>query len=164
MALLRPLTPLALGAMISACAQADPSGSPLAEAWLSGRSVVVTMDVVPNNTSETYSDFAHYLNEFATSVDDSWAFFNQDSRSTRNRLPITIDVEVPAYSVLFMKKGKAKGYLYPGPIVEPQVYNFVQRTFEGRDIPGYLYQFKPDEVSIEATQNGEKFNIKRTRP
>lgn len=162
MTLLRSMMPLALAIMTSACAQADPVYNPLAQAWSSGKSVVVTIDAIPDNTSEAYGDFAYYLNGFSASVDDNWAFFNQDTRHPQSKLPITVNVEAPPYSVLFMKDNK--GYLYPGPILEPQVYDVVRRIFEGQDIPDYLYQFMPDEVAVEAAANGEEFLINRETP
>ncbi|PCM42870.1 hypothetical protein [Marinobacter sp. ANT_B65] len=149
MKLLRSSITLGLALLISACASAGTSSQSMAEAWVSGKAIVVTLNPNPGNTDEAYGDFAYYLNDFAASAGDNWAFFTQNSQAATPALPIELNVAATPRSVLFVKQGAPHGYLYPGPILEPQVYDFVQRQFEGRDIPDYLYQFSPDEVQVK---------------
>lgn len=159
MALLRSLIALGLSILITACAQAATATHPLEKAWSDGKAIVVTIDASPNNTDETYGDYAYYLNDFAASTGDHWAFFVQDSQAANPELPIQFNVATTPYSTLFLKLGEPQGYLYPGPILEPQVYDFVQRKFEGRDIPDYLYQFSPDGVRVDWEGQGGLFRI-----
>ncbi|MCG8517331.1 MAG: hypothetical protein MI794_05015 [Pseudomonadales bacterium] len=159
MAPLRSLITLGLALLTSACAQADTAHTPLAEAWSAGKAIVVTIDATPSDTDETYGDFAYYLNDFATNAGDDWAFFELDSQQTNPDIPIELNVTAPPYSVLFMKAGAPQGYLYPGPILEPQVYDFVQRQFEGKEVPEYLYQFAPDEVQVEMDEESGLFGV-----
>ena len=149
MKLLRSSITLSLALLISACASANTSSQSMTEAWTSGKAVVITLNTNPDSTDESYGDFAYYLNDFAASVGDNWAFFTLNSQTPSPELPIELHVEATPNSVLFVKQGESRGYLYPGPILEPQVYDFVQRQFEGRDIPDYLYQFSPDEVQVK---------------
>lgn len=159
MNLLRSLTTLGLAFLISACAAADTATNPLVEAWSAGKAIVITINPSPNNTDETYGDFAYYLNDFAASAGDQWAFFALDSQASTPELPIELNIAATPYSVLFIKQGEPQGYLYPGPILEPQVYDFIRRQFEGRDIPDYLYQFSPDEVRVRWEDQNELFRI-----
>ncbi len=148
MKLLRSSITLSLALLISACASANTSSQSMAEAWASGKAIVVILNASPNQTDETYGDFAYYLNDFAASAGDNWAFFTLNTQPPSPELPIELHLATTPYSVLFVKQGAPQAYLYPGPILEPQVYEFVQRQFEGRDIPDYLYQFSPDEVQV----------------
>lgn len=149
MKLLRSSITLGLALLISACASADTATHPLVEAWHAGKAIVITTSPNPDNTDETYGDFAYYLNNFAASAGDHWTFFALDPQASPPKLPIEFGFTLTHYSVVFIKQNEAQGYLYPGPILEPQVYDFVQRQFEGRDIPDYLYQFSPDEVQVD---------------
>lgn len=149
MKLLRPSITLGLALLISACASANSSSQSMSEAWASGKAIVVALNSSPEQADETYGDFAYYLNDFAATAGDNWAFFTLNTQDPSPELPIELHQAATPHSVLFIKQGAAQGYLYPGPVLEPQVYEFVKRQFEGRDIPEYLYQFSPDEVQVK---------------
>jgi len=51
--------------------------------------------------------------------------------------------------MIFMKNGKPD-YFYEGPVIEPQIYRFIELTYEGKPVkPEYLLQYAPDKVSIK---------------
>lgn len=145
MMLLRSLCLLSLALLPSVAAQAETT-NPLFAAWSAGKALVIAIDAAPRDADETYSDFAYYLNDFAASTSDHWAFFQIDSQTSS---PIQLNVTAPPYSVLFLKRGEPQGYLYSGPILEPQVYDFVRHRFEGLDVPDHLHPFSPDSVLVE---------------
>ncbi|MFK5915792.1 MAG: hypothetical protein QM484_15605 [Woeseiaceae bacterium] len=98
--------------------------------------------------SEQYADWSHYLNEFSSEVGKNYTFHKL---STDKLKSIILNGEKfkENYSMIFMKKGKPS-YFYGGPIVEPQVYKFVQLTYSGKPIkPKHLNQFSPEEVNIK---------------
>lgn len=145
---LRSLCLLSLALLPSIAAQAETT-NPLFAAWSAGKALVIAIDAAPLDADETYSDFAYYLNDFAASASDHWAFFRIDSQANSAQRPIQLDVAAPPYSVLFLKRGEPQGYLYYGPILEPQVYDFVRHRFEGLDVPDHLHPFSPDAVLVE---------------
>ncbi|AMX02400.1 hypothetical protein [Microbulbifer thermotolerans] len=145
---------LSLALLVTACASADTASRSMAEAWASGKAIVVTLNSSLNKTDETYGDFSYYLNDFAVSAGDNWAFFVLNSLADSSELPIELNVIATPCSVLFVKRGEPQGYIHLGPILEPQVYDFVQRKFEGRDISDYLYQFSPLEVQVRWEDQG----------
>ena len=62
---------------------------------------------------------------------------------------IPVTVEPTPYPVWVRRQiPSGRGIVFPETVLKPQVYEFVQRQFEGRDIPDYLYQFSPDEVQV----------------
>lgn len=114
----------------------------------SGKAVVLIINAVVKPESEQYADWSHYLNQFSSDVGKSYVF-HKLSMDKLNKLVLNADKFNKNYSMIFMKKGKPS-YFYKGPIVEPQVYKFVQLTYLGEPIkPKHLKQFAPKEVNIE---------------
>lgn len=114
----------------------------------SGKSVVLIINADEKSKSEQYADWSHYLNEFSSKVAKEYVFHKM-SGSKLKKIILNGEKFKENYSMLFMKKGKPS-YFYSGPIVEPQVYKFVQLTYSGKSIkPKYLNQFSPEEVNIE---------------
>lgn len=172
MARLRHLLVITLICLIWGCAQAgDGKGRadhgesqrlaqhPLVDAWESGAAVVVAIHVVPDESDETYGDFAYYLNQFQSDVQASteprWTFYSHPPlKAGDSPLPLDIRVTVQPYSVLFIYKGvtahgHGEGYLYQGPVLEPQVYQFIEHRFSGRSMPLDLQQFSPKPVAVK---------------
>ena len=114
----------------------------------SGKAVVLIINAVVKPESEQYADWSNYLNQFSSDVGKGYVF-HKLSMDKLNKLVINADKFNKNYSMIFMKKGKPS-YFYKGPIVEPQVYKFVQLTYSGKPIkPKYLNQFSPKKVSIK---------------
>lgn len=114
----------------------------------SGKSVVLIINANEKSKSEQYADWSHYLNEFSSKVANNYVFHKLSTDKLKN---IILDSEKfkENYSMIFMKKGKPS-YFYSGPIVEPQVYKFVQLSYSGKPIkPEYLKQFAPEEIKLE---------------
>lgn len=137
----------------------------LTKAWASGAVIVIAIDVTPDDTGETYSDFAHYLNQFHDDVQAStaphWAFFSHPSRTAdHDTLPLQIEIAVEPYSVLFFRKGHSESYLYQGPIVEPLVYELMEYRFSGRAMPPHLLPFSPERVTVRRVKGTGKFVVR----
>ncbi len=114
----------------------------------SGKSVVLIINADEKSKSEQYADWSHYLNEFTSEVGNNYVF-HKVSTGKLKKIILNSERFKENYSMLFMKKGMPS-YFYSGPIVEPQVYKFVQLSYLGKPIkPKYLNQFSPEEVKIE---------------
>ncbi|MCX2795193.1 hypothetical protein OQJ62_09715 [Microbulbifer thermotolerans] len=50
---------LSLALLVTACASADTASRSMAEAWASGKAIVVTLNSSLNKTDETYGDFSY---------------------------------------------------------------------------------------------------------
>lgn len=113
-----------------------------------GKSVVLIINADESSKSEQYADWSHYLNAFTSDVGNSYVFHKVSTRKLKNII-LNSENFREDYSMLFMKKGMPS-FFYGGPIVEPQVYQFVKLTYLGKPIkPEYLKQFSPEEVNIE---------------
>jgi len=113
-----------------------------------GKAVVLIINALEKSKSEQYADWSHYLNEFSSKVGKNYVF-HKVSTEKLNKIIVNADKFTKSYSMIFMKKGKPQ-YFYSGPIVEPQVYKFVQLSFSDKPIkPKYLNQFSPEEVNVE---------------
>ena len=178
---LRYLLAIILVCLTLGCAPAGPAGNevastengeskrepqdPLTKAWASGAVIVIAIDVTPDDTEETYGDFAYYLNQFhddvQASTEPDWAFFSHPPLSASDdALPLQIETAVEPYSVLFFRKGHSESYLYRGPIVEPQVYELMEYSFSGRAIPPHLLQFSPEQVTVGQALDTGKFVVR----
>lgn len=151
--------------LVWGCAQAKDDRTALARAWSDDSVIVVTVDATPREADETYGDFAYYLNEFAASADSDWAFFNHSSDSASTELALDIELPTKPYSLIFFQRGKPQAYVHQGPILEPQVYEFIQRKFEDRSMPEYLHQFSPVRRALARcpTQEGSESGARTSR-
>ena len=114
----------------------------------SGKSVVLIINANEKSKSEQYADWSHYLNEFSSKVGKDYTFHKLSADKLKNII-LNGEKFKENYSMIFMKKGKPS-YFYSGPIVEPQVYKFVQLSYSGKPIkPKYLNQFSPEKVNIK---------------
>ena len=114
--------------------------------------VVVIVNADETSDSEQYADWSHYLNEFAASVSDGFAFHKvtTDEGSLKSCPP---GYREP-YSMIFMRRG-GNSFVYEGPILEPQVYEYVRRAYRGEPIPGEIRAFRPDEVPGQVLEVAE---------
>lgn len=142
------------------CVQKNNNQTALVRAWSNDSVIVVTVDATPREADETYGDFAYYLNEFAASADSDWAFFNHSSDSASTELPLDIELPIKPYSVIFFQRGRPQAYVHQGPILEPQVYEFIQRKFEDRSMPEYLPQFSPMLVEVSKVPDTGRFRVR----
>ncbi len=126
----------------------------------SGKAIVLIINAVVKKDSEQYADWSHYLNQFSSDVGKNYVF-HKLSTDKLNKTVLNADKFNNNYSMIFMKKGKPS-YFYKGPIVEPQVYKFVQLMYSGKLIkPKYLKQFSPKEVNIELKQTKPDTHFKK---
>ena len=117
--------------------------------------VVLIINSKENQESEQYADWSYYLNDFANAVGDEYVFYKLDTTSLAN-LTERAGSYAKAYSMIFMKQGK-NTYFYDGPIVEPQVYEYVQLSYSGQTVPKHLHQFAPETVVFQFRQCDEYF-------
>lgn len=114
----------------------------------SGKSVVLIINADEKSKSEQYADWSHYLNEFSSEAGNNYVF-HKISTAKLNKIILNGEKFKENYSMIFMRKGKPS-YFYSGPIVEPQVYKFVQLSYLGKPIkPKYLNQFSPEEIELK---------------
>jgi len=113
-----------------------------------GKAVVLIINAAENSKSELYADWSYNLNQFSSEVGDAYVF-HKISKNKLNKLIYDSTKYSNSYSMFFMKKGHPS-YFYDGPIVESQVYKFMNLTYQGKPIkPDYLTQFSPDEVVVK---------------
>lgn len=149
----------ALALLVWGCAQAEDGDTPLARAWSNGSVIVVTVDATPREADETYADFAYYLNDFAASAGDGWAFFDHASDAGSNDSVLELEVAIKPYSVVVFQRGSPRAYLHQGPVLEPQIYQFLQHRFEDRAMPEYLQQFSPTPVNVSEVPDTGRFRV-----
>ncbi|MFC4259070.1 hypothetical protein ACFOZ5_08525 [Marinobacter lacisalsi] len=145
------------------CAQAKDGETSLAKAWSNGSVIVMTLDATPREADETYGDFAYYLNEFAASVEGNWAFFHHVSGAGGTDSALDVQMAIKPYSVVVFQRGNPLAYVHQGPILEPQVYQFIQHRFEDRAMPEYLQQFSPIPVNISEVPGTGRFRVSISR-
>ncbi len=114
------------------------------KAWQKGQPVMIVITPDEQTPQETYGDWSYYLNEFE--ADDQADFISIFPISPKNAEAIP-DGYNGEYSVLaFQKEGPA--YFYEGPIVEPQVYEYLRVTFAREEVPAHIEPFAPEPVKI----------------
>ena len=125
----------------SACAQS--MNASMQQDLDAGKVVVVIINAAEHRGSEQYADWSYYLNEFAASTGDEFAFHKivTDDGSLESCPPAYRE----PYSTIFMRRGE-RSFVYPGPILEPQVYEYVRRAYSGEPIPSEVLAFAPEEV------------------
>ena len=112
-----------------------------------GKAVVLIINGKENQESEQYADWSYYLNDFANTVGDEYVFHKLNTTSLMNLIE-SAKSYTKAYSMIFMKQGK-NTYFYNGPIVEPQVYEYVQLNYSSQTVPKHLHQFAPEAVVVQ---------------
>lgn len=113
-----------------------------------GKAIVFIIDGAENTQSEQYADWSHYLNQFSSDNTKTYVF-HKISKDKLKGIIHNADKYNTPYSMIFMKNGKPD-YFYEGPVIEPQIYRFIELTYEGKPVkPEYLLQYAPDKVSIK---------------
>ncbi len=115
-----------------------------------GKIIVLIINSTKNQESEQYADWSYYLNNFAGSVSDKYSFHKLDTKSLMNLMK-GANAYKKAYSMIFMKQ-KNSTYFYNGPILEPQVYEYIQLAYSKKTIPEYLNSFSPEKIIIQFRQ------------
>ncbi len=115
-----------------------------------GKVIVLIINSTENQESEQYADWSYYLNEFAAAVDDKYSFHKLNTKSLMD-LVEGAGVYRKAYSIIFMKQKNAT-YFYNGPILEPQVYEYIQLAYSKKPIPKHLNSFSPEKIVIQFRQ------------
>ncbi len=137
-----------------ACASEGNSEKPeIHQQWANDMAIAVIVNIDGNSTSEQYADWSHYLNEFAQEVGSEFVFYKLREINVKFK---TIKPE--PYSILFFKKGQP-AYFYQGAITEPQVYQFIRLRYSNEDIPGFLHQFSPTQVSAAWDDTSKAFVV-----
>ena len=126
-------------------AYADPDKA-VCEAFEDNRVVVLIIHDNGDHESESYADWAEYLNDFASSHTEDYRLIKLTQESL-TRLIDEADRYIAPYSMVFLKEGRPSLF-YEGPIVEPQTYQYVELFYAGREIPAHLSQFAPLEVEV----------------
>ena len=120
-----------------------------------GKAVVLIINSKENQESEQYADWSYYLNDFANTAGNDYVFHKLNTTSLMNLIESAKSF-TQAYSMIFMKQGK-NAYFYNGPIVESQVYEYVQLNYSGQTVPKHLHQFAPETVVFQFRQCDEYF-------
>lgn len=141
-----------------ACASEGKSEKPeIYRQWSDGKAIVIIIDADENSDSELYADWSHYLNEFAEQVGPEFVFHKLAAKAGES--PVDLEkLKAQPYSMLFFKKGEP-AYFYQGAIVESQVYRFVRLRYANDDIPAFLHQFSPEEITVTWDTKEKVFNV-----
>lgn len=124
------------------------AGINLSKELSSDKVVVLVINANEHNKSEQYADWSHYLNQFSRDVGNKYIFHKISSKRLGELIENSGKFE-EKYSIIFMQKNKPS-YFYKGAILEPQVYEYIKLSFEGKPIePEYLKQFAPQKVKIK---------------
>ena len=115
-----------------------------------GKVVVLIINSMEDQESEQYADWSYYLNSFAASVGDKYSFHKLNTKSLLDLIE-GANAYKKAYSMIFMKQ-KNGAYFYNGPILEPQVYEYIQLAYSEKIIPKHLNSFAPEKVVIQFKQ------------
>lgn len=128
----------------SACANQAVS---VQDALRQGKSVVIVINAKEGDQGERYADWSYYVNAFAESVGDGYVFYKLDTAELGDLME-GAQTHNKAYSMIFMKKGKAS-YFYSAAVVEPQVYEFIRLSYAGESVPKHLQQFSPEVMVVQ---------------
>lgn len=115
---------------------------------ITNTSIFLIINSEGDSESEQYADWSHYLNQFASEAGKSFVFHKVTTDDLK-KFVHDPNKYTNDFSMIFLKNGKPT-FFYNGPILEPQVYKFVELTYLGKPIkPEYLTQFAPQEVIIK---------------
>ena len=116
-----------------------------------GKAIVLVINAIAEPETEQYADWSHYLNQFSSKAGETFVFHKTTTRKLKDQI-YGAEKFSTNHSMIFMKKGKPS-YFYNGPIVEPQVYQFVYLTYQEKPVkPEYLKQFAPQVITIKFKQ------------
>lgn len=145
-----------------ACSPEGKSENPeIYRQWSDGKAIVVIINADENSDSEHYADWSHYLNEFAEQAGPEFVFHKLAAQAGGKSWESPVKLEkmnAQPYSILFFKKGEP-AYFYQGAIVESQVYRFVRLRYSNDDIPEFLHQFSPEEITVTWDTKAKVFNV-----
>ena len=150
---------LVVGCMLGfACSSEGKSEKPeIYQQWSDGKAIVVIVDANEDSDSEHYADWSHYLNEFAEQAGPEFVFHKLAAQAGES--PVNLEkLKAQPYSILFFKQDEP-AYFYQGAIVEPQVYRFVRLRYSNADIPEFLHQFSPEEITVTWDAKAKVFNV-----
>lgn len=112
-----------------------------------GKVIVLIINADETRQSEQYADWSYYLNEFAREAGLVFSFYKVSSDDLASLVTCSKRYDAP-YSMIFMRNDEVSLF-HEGPILEPQIYEYVSRFYGGESMPEHLDQFAPPVVQVD---------------
>jgi len=101
--------------------------------------------------SEAYADWSAYLNDFSASAKNRFLITTITPKDLANLIEDSVKYSEP-YTTLFLNKNLGSFY-YPGPVLEPGVYIYVDTYYQKNKISTELEMYKPEKTTINFKEN-----------
>ena len=134
--------------MQQACAETPNTNiREISRAYADGESVLVVVfdEKTAAKNSEAYADWSAYLNDFIPEAKTKFKVIKLLPAELTLLIDNASGLKAP-YTTLFLNKQHGNFY-YPGPVLEPGVYLYVDTLYQQKEISEELALYKPEKLT-----------------